>query len=408
MDRKIKLGFTFTPIPKYNGIDINQLNSIVSKIPTKWDASMANLNKQINTTKTTQPNNLVNRVFKGLSNKTSGTYYDANGNLLFKDGQLTDAGKQLFGKNAQRAEWNMRSGNVFQNNSWRADNTTFDFKNMKALDGYQDKYKQMNGRWVFKDSDGKWTYFNQYTPVVKNTKQTQPKQTNPKQTNQQAMQIDDSGFVTPVVSNKDEWDVFTKLNGYTPNSLLNKWAYKEKNTSGKYGTQEKDFSYNDDNFKDSYIKWYLNNAGGYSPTGAIIPSVYDSATQGYDKFMKKYYVSNPDINKNTWVSDLNITPKYIHKGVNLALVNSSDHQKAQLRNVNGNLYLFDENGNNGIQMVDRSTGNQNFYMQETNKPQKYSVKYNNKYYNVYIPSNKSGGKLIKTNNKFENWINGTK
>ena len=37
MDRKIKLGFTFTPIPKYNGIDINQLNSIVSKIPTKWD-----------------------------------------------------------------------------------------------------------------------------------------------------------------------------------------------------------------------------------------------------------------------------------------------------------------------------------------------------------------------------------
>jgi hypothetical protein len=35
----------------------------------------------------------------------------------------------------------MRSGNVFQNNSWRADNTTFDFKNMKALDGYQDKYK---------------------------------------------------------------------------------------------------------------------------------------------------------------------------------------------------------------------------------------------------------------------------
>lgn len=403
MDRKIKLGFTFTPIPKYNGIDINQLNSIVSKIPTKWDASMANLNKQINTTKTTQPNNLVNRVFKGLSNKTSGTYYDANGNLLFKDGQLTNAGKQLFGKNAQRAEWNMRSGNIFQNNSWRADNTTFDFKNMKALDGYQDKYKQMNGRWVFKDSDGKWTYFNQYTPVVKTTKQTQPKQTN-----QQAMQIDDSGFVTPVVSNKDEWDVFTKLNGYTPNSLLNKWAYKEKNTSGKYGTQEKDFSYNDDNFKDSYIKWYLNNAGGYSPTGAIIPSVYNSATQGYDKFMKKYYVSNPDINKNTWVSDLNITPKYIHKGVNLALVNSSDHQKAQLRNVNGNLYLFDENGNNGIQMVDRSTGNQNFYMQETNKPQKYSVKYNNKYYNVYIPSNKSGGKLIKTNNKFENWINGTK
>jgi hypothetical protein len=28
----------------------------------------------------------------------------------------------------------------------------------------------MNGRWVFKDSDGKWTYFNQYTPVVKTTK----------------------------------------------------------------------------------------------------------------------------------------------------------------------------------------------------------------------------------------------
>mgnify|MGYP000632430662 CR=1 FL=1 len=55
----------------------------------------------------------------------------------------------------------MRSGNIFQNNSWRADNTTFDFKNMKALDGYEGKYKKMgNGRWVFKDEDGKWTYFN--------------------------------------------------------------------------------------------------------------------------------------------------------------------------------------------------------------------------------------------------------
>nr|DAR62571.1 MAG TPA: hypothetical protein [Bacteriophage sp.] len=50
------------------------------------------------------------------------------------------------------------------------------------------------------------------------------------------MEVDDSGFVTPVVSTKDDWDAFTKLNGYTPNSLLNKWAYKVENKVGQYGT----------------------------------------------------------------------------------------------------------------------------------------------------------------------------
>lgn len=402
---RIQLGFK--PENLFNikvGIDAEALNKAVAKLPSKWDTSMQQLNDQINTTKQVT-NHLSNRIYKGLNSKTSGTYYDSNGNLLFKNGKITEAGKQLFGNNAQRAEWNMRSGNIFQNNSWRADNTTFDFKNMKALDGYEGRYRKMgNGRWAFKDEDDKWTYFNQYAPTSKVVAKSTSKQL----VNNKVMEVDDSGFVTPVVSTKDDWDAFTKLNGYTPNSLLNKWAYKVENKVGQYGTQEKKYSYNDDNFKDAYIKWYLDNAGGYDPKGAIIHSVYNSATQGYNKFIKKYYVSNPDINKNTWGSDLNITPKYTHKGVNLALVNSSDGQPAQIRNVNGNLYLFDENGNNGIQMLDRTTGNQNFYMQETNKPQKYSVKYNNKYYNIYVPSNKSGGKLIKSNNRFENWVNGTK
>lgn len=402
---RIQLGFKPEDLSNIKvGIDAEALNKAVAKLPSKWDTSMQQLNDQINITKQVT-NHLSNRIYKGLNNKTSGTYYDVNGNLLFKNGKITEAGKQLFGNNAQRAEWNMRSGNIFQNNSWRADNTTFDFNNMKALDGYEGKYRKMgNGRWAFKDEDGKWTYFNQYIP----TNKVVTKSTSKQPVNNKVMEVDDSGFVTPVVSTKDEWDAFTKLNGYTPNSLLNKWAYKVENKVGQYGTQEKKYSYNDDNFKDAYIKWYLDNAGGYDPKGAIIPSVYNSATQGYNKFIKKYYVSNPDINKNTWRPDLNITPKYMHKGVNLALVNSSDDEPAQIRNVNGNLYLFDENGNNGVQMVDRTTGNQNFYMQETNKPQKYSIKYNNKYYNVYIPSNKSGGKLIKSNNRFENWVNGTK
>lgn len=391
MDRKIKLGFTFTPIPKYNGIDINQLNSIVSKIPTKWDASMANLNKQINTTKTTQPNNLVNRVFKGLSNKTSGTYYDANGNLLFKDGQLTDAGKQLFGKNAQRAEWNMRSGNIFQNNSWRADNTTFDFKNMKALDGYQDKYKQMNGRWVFKDSDGKWTYFN--SPVIKQTITKSDKtktQNKPAQNNV----VDKNGFVlaSSIIKpgTKNTWDLLQgkNINDY----IIDGWGRPVTSMEG---------------LKSTYVANYLDKYNGRNPTdGAPIEAVRDQANKDFDIFLKHYFVKNPSINKNTWIPDADFTPKYIHNGKNLALVNSSDGKQPIIQNINGIPYLMDENGNNAIPMIDQSTGNQNFYIQETKNPNK--VLYNNKHYNVYVPATgyKNGG--ILTNNKFENWINGTK
>lgn len=78
------------------------------------------------------------KVYKGLNSKTKGTYYNEDG-LLFKDGKLTDIGKKLFGKDAQRTEWNMRNGKPYI----KAETTNYYKKGgvLKAANGLT--YKQL-------------------------------------------------------------------------------------------------------------------------------------------------------------------------------------------------------------------------------------------------------------------------
>lgn len=372
--------------------------------------------QQLNKQNIAQPvintiNTVTNRIYKGLNKQTNGTYYDINGTILFTNGKLTQAGQQLFGQNANRAQWNMQNGNIFQNNSWRADNTTFDFKNMKAIKGYEDKYINKDGKWLFKDSqDGKWTYFNQNSIINKSaSNQKQNKQDNKAKnniSNKQPIQnsVDKNGFVLAssliFPNQKNTWDL---LQGKD----INRFMYDDWG-NGISSEQA---------LKNKYIGIYLNKYNGRNPIdGTPITSVLDQANKDFEIFKKHYFVQNPSINKNTWYADANFAPKYIHNGKNLALVDSSDGNLPIIQNINGIPYLMDENGRNAIPMIDKATGNQNFYIQETKNPN--TVTYNNKHYNVYVPAAeyKNGGQITnktKVNKKylgevitkFDNWIN---
>ena len=300
---------------------------------------------------------------------------------------------------------------VVQNNSWRADNTTFDFKNMKAIKGYEDKYINKDGKWLFKDSqDGKWTYFNQNSIINKSaSNQKQNKQDNKAKnniSNKQPIQnsVDKNGFVLAssliFPNQKNTWDL---LQGKD----INRFMYDDWG-NGISSEQA---------LKNKYIGIYLNKYNGRNPIdGTPITSVLDQANKDFEIFKKHYFVQNPSINKNTWYADANFAPKYIHNGKNLALVDSSDGNLPIIQNINGIPYLMDENGRNAIPMIDKATGNQNFYIQETKNPN--TVTYNNKHYNVYVPAAeyKNGGQITnktKVNKKylgevitkFDNWIN---
>lgn len=390
---KMQLGYK----PK-NNISYN-FQSYIPKI------LVVDSNKQHKDNQNTVSNNShmpINKIYKGLNKQTKGKYYDVNGNILFTNGKLTQIGQQLFGKNANRAQWNMQNGNIFQNNSWRADTSTFDFKNMKALKGYENKYINSNGQWMFKDNQsGKWTYFN---PIIS-------KSNNQKQNNEQDKPIqnsvDKNGFVlaSSLISrnNHNTWDLLQGKN--ISKFIIDGW--------GRNITSE-------GALKNKYVAEYLDKYNGRNPIdGTPIKAIRDQADKDFDLFMKHYFVKNPSINKNTWYVDSSFTPKYVYKGRNLAIVNSSDGKLPIIQNINGTPYLMDENGHNTTPMIDTATGNQNFYMQETKDPN--AVLYNNKHYNVYVPATeyKQGGQIINKmskkvnkkylggilNNKFNNWIN---
>lgn len=225
------------------------------------------------------------KVYKGLNSKTKGTYYNEDG-LLFKDGKLTDIGKKLFGNDAQRAEWNMRNGNIYQG-SWRADTDTFDFATGKAKKGYEGKYrKEANGRWLFKDQSG-WKYFNtDGRPIKQATKQPEK----PK-----------GGFV---------WDLNPDGGGYTRGKAVLEYG-KIDDGKGLNGV-----GYNDaeDAYREAWLKvnpqavnhgvmFWGHNPFRHDNTNQIKSQYQEQFKSDLNKWFRKYYAVNPSQNKNVFNAD---------------------------------------------------------------------------------------------------------
>lgn len=358
---KIQLGYKPENISN-TGIDINALNKLVSKLPSKWDVQMQQLNDQINTTKQSK-NNLSNKVYKGLNDKTSGTYYDSNGNLLFKNGKITEAGKQLFGKNSDRAEKNMQSGNIFQNNSWRADNTTFDFNTMKAKQGYENKYrKEKNGQWSFIGEDGSRYYFNM--PIFNNKKaanKTEVKKSNSNYTTPEVKPVNTKWDLQGADTYNESW--LAKLGILNDSEDYYRKLWLEANPKAQ---------------RSAPIASYLWNSIFSENNRDILPSYKAQFKQDYNKWKNKNYAKNVSQNTSWYWEDPGIVKaKTINGSKYIPLDMDSNYKGAD-----GNYYdYYDDVIPNVLE---------------------------DKHGNAWILSHKNGGKIRNTNNKFENWINGTK
>lgn len=113
----------------------------------------------------------------------NGTYTDANGKVIFSNGKMDSRAKlYLTGKYgrdyANRAEANMRSGNIYDSRNKRADGKVVGWRidngrgrdsswnkeiEKNAVKGKMNRVrKDSSGRYMFKDKGtGTWTYFNQ-------------------------------------------------------------------------------------------------------------------------------------------------------------------------------------------------------------------------------------------------------
>lgn len=93
----------------------------------------------------------------------TGEYMDQAGNIITKNRELTpEARKYLVDKystaHADRVNWNTRSGNVYQNNRWRADDPSTGQRTQQ----WELAIKNTGGKKTFEDwVTGKTTYFNQ-------------------------------------------------------------------------------------------------------------------------------------------------------------------------------------------------------------------------------------------------------
>ena len=226
------------------------------------------------------------KVYKGLNSKTKGTYYNEDG-VLFKDGKLTDTGKKLFGKDAKRAELNMKNGNVYQG-LWRADTDTFDFATGKAKKGYEGKYrKEANGRWSFKDQSG-WTYFN--------TSGKAHKQTVNKQTTQPK-----GGFV---------WDLNPDGGSYTRGKTVLEYGQIDD----EQGLNDVGYNDAEDAYREAWLKvnpqavnhgvWFWgHNPFKHDNTNQIKSQYQNQFKSDLNKWFRKYYAINPSQNKNVFNAD---------------------------------------------------------------------------------------------------------